>query len=456
MDTRDEFIQAHPRVLVLGYAREGASVARYLQRLGAEVTAADARFAASGREPTEGTRPVVLSPERVELVRNADVLVVSPGIPDSNPLLTQAFNQGVPVTNATQLFFDRCPCPIVGITGTSGKSTTTSLITAMLQADGRDARAGGNIGLPMIDLLDELTPNSVAVLELSSFQLQRLHASPHVAVVTNLAPNHLDRHGTLQAYQAAKANILRRQGAGDIAVLGWESEHVRAMASETAARIVWFGEDAPTPSATAEAGWILFSDEDVERIMPVEDLRLRGRHNVQNVLAAVAAARALHTSTSAIQSATSGFQGLPHRLQAVGEICGVIFIDDSIATSPDRAAVALDAVSSPIVLIAGGRSKGLPWTPLSMNLRTKAKAVVLIGEAADEIQRWLLEDKALGELHVQRADSMPAAVRSAFGLAEPGDTVLLAPACTSYDMYSNFEERGDAFRAAVEGMIDGD
>ena len=433
------------RVLVLGYGREGSSAAHWLADKGASITVADSNL----HETSRLSDQVVLAPEDLSLLDSADVLVVSPGIPATNPLLREAVRRGLGISSATQIFFALCPCPIVGITGSSGKSTTTALIGVMLQAANYNTTVAGNIGIPMLDMLEGLTSDSVAVLELSSFQLECLTQSPHVAVVTNLSPNHLDRHGSMQAYAEAKKQILDHQSTGDVAVLNWTDPLLRTWGEHATGEVRWFRGEKSDSTAFLSGGvvWVLTASGH-EPVLPVTQIPVKGEHNVENVLAAVAAAHAMNVPADAMRSAVLGFRGLPHRLHVVARHDGITYIDDSIATSPERMAVGLRAVTGPVVLIAGGRSKHLPWDPAVAAASNHVKAIVVIGEAAGEVENAF--QPANGGIPVKIAGSMSDAVGLARSLAVSGDSVLLSPGCTSYDMFKDFEERGKAFASAIE------
>jgi UDP-N-acetylmuramoylalanine--D-glutamate ligase len=392
-----------------------------------------------------------------ELVEEADRFFVSPGVPETSPVYVAAIGRGLQIESMTTLFFDLCPGPIVGITGSSGKTTTTGLIGHILQAAGRDVAVGGNIGDPMLDLLSSLTPHTTVVLELSSFQLGILRRSPHVAVVTNISPNHLDRHGTMEAYIAAKRNIVAHQVADDIAILNADDPAMQTFASATPASLRWFGSGSLN-GATARDGQVgLIAGGGFRPVIPIEQIPLLGRHNVENVQAAVAVAGLLEIPIPDTAAAIRSYHPAPHRLELVGVRGGVRYIDDSIATSPARAMVALEAIDAPVLLIAGGRDKQLPWEAFARLAAQKVRAVYLIGEAADAIES-VMRDAARqtpGELStgaIFRAPSLEAAVRLASRQARPGDVVLLSPGCTSYDMFSDFSERGAAFARAVERL----
>jgi UDP-N-acetylmuramoylalanine--D-glutamate ligase len=431
-------------VLVVGYAREGRSVAEFLAATGARVTVSDRSVAA-----TSWLGDITVAPESAVSLEGIDAVVVSPGIPADNPVLVEAQQLGVLVTNPTQLFLELCPCSVVGITGSSGKSTTSSLIAAIIAASGRHVRLGGNIGLPMLELLNDLQPNSFAVVEMSSFQLDLVGLSPHIAVVTNLTPNHLERHGTMEAYTAAKRNIFTFQHATDIAVVNAGDTAAASLATESPARHVTFGW-----TQNLDSGSFVDSDHVVEvinghpaTVIRLSDIPLPGRHNVDNVLAAVAVASVLAIPPDVVRRAILGFNGLPHRLQKVGATAGIAFVDDSIATSPERAAVGLDAIAARIIWIAGGRSKHLPWAPVINAGRNKVRTVVLVGEATHEIDAALRS--AWPHVAIVHVSSITEAVQSAFHAAVAGDTILLSPGCTSFDQFADFEARGDAFVSAV-------
>jgi UDP-N-acetylmuramoylalanine--D-glutamate ligase len=431
---------------VIGHAREGASAARYLSKDGAEVTATDSKL----QDSQCGYRTVFGS-ESTDLLDGVDTVVTSPGVPDTNPLLAAARTRSIQITNPTQIFFDRCPCPITGITGSSGKSTTSALIAAILKAAGRHVLLGGNIGVPMLDLLAGLDGDSTAVLELSSFQLEILRSSPQLAVLTNISPNHLDRHRSMGRYIAAKSNIVTHQSSIDTAVLNLDDPVLREIGERATGSVCWFSRRASLSDGAFLLGDTLIQARDgVETgVLPASEVALPGAHNLENVLAAIAATAVLGVDITPMRDGVTGFRGLPHRLSLVCVIDGVSFVDDSIATSPGRAAVALHATDSPIIWLAGGRSKGLPWSPVIEAMAGKVRSCILIGEAADEIAAALTQGGGPTP-EIVRAKTMTDAVVKARELARTGDTVLLAPGCTSYDMFANFEERGDAFSMAVE------
>jgi UDP-N-acetylmuramoylalanine--D-glutamate ligase len=446
-------------VLILGVAREGATLARYFRDRGGRVIVTD-------RAPPDRLQSSLqvlgsdveahLGADFPELVELVDRFFVSPGVPADNPVYAAARRRGLAIESMTTLFFELCPAPIVGVTGSSGKTTTTSLIGHILREIGEPTVVGGNIGDPMLALLPSIGPRTRVVLELSSFQLEILVRSPHIAVVTNISPNHLDRHRTMGAYVAAKQRIVRYQRPRDVAVLNAGDEHAGAF--QTAGEVLWFGSNiGHRNGVTVEAGSIVRrkSGHDTA-ILDMPDVPLLGRHNAENVLAALAAIDALGIPLSDVTEAVESFRSPPHRLQVIAERGGVRYIDDSIATSPARASVALEALTGPVILIAGGRDKNLPWDDFARLAAHRAHAVVLIGEAAGLIDRAIRAClNGSGSLRAKRircCNSLAEAVAEASRIAKPGDTVLLSPGCTSFDMFTNFEERGAAFLRAVEAL----
>jgi len=481
------------RVTVVGLGREGRAVARVLAREGAYVTVSDARDEQALAEGIAALAdlpvPVryALGTDDPDRVLDCDLLALSPGVDKRAPLVREALRRGVPITSETALFFARCPAPIIGVTGSAGKTTTTTLVGEMLRRDGtRPLYVGGNIGSPLLERLGEITPDARVVLELSSFQLEWLERSPSIAVITNLTPNHLDRHETMEAYAAAKANIVAHQGPGDLAVLNGDDPRVAPFARLTPGRVLYFSlvppaapvaPAAPATPATPTAAEVgAYLDADGETLMLARDgrrdvlcragdIRVPGRHTIANVLAAATVAAACGVASDAIAATARLFDGVPHRLQRVGAAGGVTFYDDSIATSPERTRAALAALPGPgaVALILGGRDKRLPWEDLARDAVRRCRGVVLIGEAAALIRAHL--EAALAEntgsaaggallcpAAVVDAASMDEAVERALVLARPGDAVALAPGCASYDMFRDFEERGDTFAEAVRRL----
>lgn len=443
-------------VMGLGLFGGGVAAARYFATRGARVTVTDLKAAealAPSVRALEGLAVTLhLGGHAAEDFTRADLVVVSPAVPKTSRFLRLAEEAGVPVTSEMNLFLEACRAPIVGVTGTSGKSTTTSLLGEML-GRARPTRVGGNIGKSLLEEADQIGPGEIVVLELSSFQLEdaaRVGRSPHVAVVTCLSENHLDRHGTMHAYVDAKKNILRFQGPADWAVLNEDDPLVRSWAAEARGRVARYAAGGPLDAGVfADGLTLVFRLGAGEERLDLEGrLTLRGRHNLSNVLAAATAARILGASTDAIGAAVAAFRPLPHRLEPVGRLNGVLFVNDSKATTPLAARVALEAFAEPIVLIAGGYDKHADPGPMVEAIRARAKATVLLGATADALAAAIGRDAGA----VERASDLDDAVRRAVRLAAPGDVVLLAPGHASWDMFDNYEQRGDRFRQAAERL----
>jgi UDP-N-acetylmuramoylalanine--D-glutamate ligase len=440
------------RVGVVGLGREGRALARFLTSVGARVIATDDKPAQALGPEVESLAGSVdlrlggLSEEVLEV----DTCFVSPGVPLELPLLARAVAQGVPLWNEPGLLLWLCPGRTVGITGSSGKSTTTALTAAMCQQAGLKTYLGGNIGLPLIESVGEMDADDVVVLELSSFQLELARHSPSVAGITNLTPNHLDRHGTMDAYIAAKTNIFLHQRPTDVTVLNADDELCAGLAAQCPGRVHWFGRHpAPEPGAYLSGGRILMRTADGEErvVCRADELGLTGDHNLSNALTACAVAGAVGVSAEAAAQAAREFRGLPHRLERVAERRGVVYYNDSIATTPERALAGIRAVPGPIILLAGGRDKHLPWEVWAAEAARRTRAVVVFGELAEALEGLLTRAGA----RVERARTMAEAVELATDLAQPGDSVLLSPGGTSFDEFRDFEERGDAFRRLVLG-----
>jgi len=443
---------AGKRVTVVGLAREGVSLVRFLAGVGARVTANDRadRDALARTISSLDGLPVefVLGGHPMELYLDSDCVFVSPGVPLQMEALARARGQGVPFSSETQLFFELCRGRLVGITGSSGKTTTTTLVGEMIRTAGYRVHVGGNIGVPLLERLDEILPGDWVVLEMSSFQLEALPYSPSVAAVLNITPNHLDRHGDMEGYIAAKSNILRHQKPGDRAILN--ADDAVAAALPTVEPPVWFSMARAVEGSYLEGNRILLRREGTETtICLAEEVRLRGRHNLYNVLAACAIASATGVPVEAMGMAIAAFRGVPHRLELVAEVEGVAYYNDSIATAPERSIASLRSFDQPIVLIAGGRDKHLPMEEWGREIRERVKALVLLGEASDLIERAVLGAPGRPAPPIMRAVSMQEAVDLASEAAAPGDVVLLAPGGTSFDMFRDFEERGERFRECV-------
>ena len=453
---------ASTRVGILGLGREGVALTRYLAAEGARIVVSDRASASSLAGPLAEISgcdvTLDLGGHDESLLLACDFLFVSPGVPWSLPVLAQAQQRGLRITSETELVFDRTPVPITAVTGSAGKTTTTTLVGKMLEADGRRVLVGGNIGRPVIGRLRHLAPDTHLVLELSSFQLQRLRQSPHVAAVLNVTPNHLDRHADMAEYVEAKRQIVAHQRPGDLAILNADDPEVRAFAAATPARTVYF---SFTQLAAGRDGAYLDGDRLALRLggadtglVSTSEIRLPGQHNIANAAAAVAICSTHGVQPDAMRRVLRSFQGVEHRLELVATVAGVRFMNDSIATAPERLLAGLRAISDPIVLVAGGRDKHLPWDEAAQLICNRVRTVVTLGEAAPLIEAALVKAAQRTGLMpvVRRAVSMEQAVQMASEAAAPGQVVLLSPGCTSYDMYRDFEERGRAFKAAVTAL----
>jgi UDP-N-acetylmuramoylalanine--D-glutamate ligase len=450
------------RVVILGLGRQGTALARWLVRQGAEVTVSDRQPAERlGRflQALEGL-PVryVLGDHPLSLLEGCDLLCLSGGVPLDIPIVQEAVRRGIPLANDAQLFLERCRGWTAGITGTSGKTTTTALVGAMCQAAGFRTWVGGNIGNPLIEFVEEIGPEDRVILELSSFQLEIMTVSPRVAAVLNIAPNHLDRHKTMEAYIAAKQRILDFQDVEDVAVLGYDDPNARSLAAAVRGRLRFFSREREVARGAflREGTLFLRLGSEAWPICRVEEVRLRGRHNLWNVLAAAAVAGSLGADIGAIREAVLTFSGVPHRLERVREVRGVLYVNDSIATTPERVRVALEAFEEPIVLLAGGRDKGLPWEETAEVIARRVRVLIAFGELGDRIVEAARAARARADgvvlEHLERVATLEEAVARAAGLARPGEVVLLSPGGTSFDAYRDFEERGMHFRQLVEAL----
>jgi UDP-N-acetylmuramoylalanine--D-glutamate ligase len=441
------------RVTILGFAREGLALARFLHDRGVRVTVSDrqpAEALAGAIAGLEG-RPVALhlgGHEDADFTE-ADFVFVSPGVPKSVRPVRLAAGAGVPLLSETILFFALCRAPIVGITGSSGKTTTTTLTGAMLGRGPRRVHVGGNIGRPLIEQVESIAPEDLVVTELSSFQLEWLRRSPQWAAITNLTPNHLDVHGTMEAYTEAKSHILRHQSPAGVALLNADDPVSQTLMPQVRGALLQFSLEGEVAAGAYLAGDELVLAAPGRRVICAQrELHLRGRHNVANVLAAAALSYAAGASLEDIRAVATTFEGVAHRLEFVGERDGAWYYNDSIATSPERTIAALESFSEPIVLLLGGRDKHLPLDRLVAVARSRCRAVVCFGEAAVLLETAFAAAGPGGPT-LRRAGRFAEAVAVASRLARAGDVVLLSPACTSYDEFRDFEERGAAFRALV-------
>jgi UDP-N-acetylmuramoylalanine--D-glutamate ligase len=451
------------RVTVIGLGIEGVDVARYAASHGAvEVTVIDSRPAPALTARLDQLRGLAirfaLGPESTADIARCDVLFASQSVRMTHPLLDEARRRGIRISSMTREFMELCPGPTIGITGSSGKTTTTALVAHMLATAGVPFRAGGNIGVGLLGLVDGMDERTWAVIEISHTQLQLTDRSPHVGAVLNVTPNHLDRF-TWDEYVALKQNLVRHATADDYVVLNLDEPVSAAMHKLSPARVVHFtSTDAiPGDGAFLRDGAVFVRRDAVEAmVLDVSEIPLRGRHNVENVLAASAIASAAGIEPPVIAAAIRSFEPVPHRLELVGEVEGVRYVNDSIATTPERTLAGIRAFAEPLVLLLGGKDKDLPKDDLAQEALERCSGIVYFGadgallEAVVEASAASVpfEDRPI----TARVATLAEAVEQARGMAGPGDVVLLSPACTSFDAYANFEERGEEFRRLVRAM----
>lgn len=452
------------RVTILGLARQGTALVRYLVREGADVTVSDLRDADALRETLALLKDVpvryVLGEHPPSILDDADLLCLSGGVPADAPIVAQARQRGIALSNDAQVFLERCPAQVVGITGSSGKTTTTTLVSRMLQQSGFMTWVGGNIGRPLVDRLGEIRENDRVVIELSSFQLELMTASPGVAAVLNVTPNHLDRHKTMPAYTAAKRRILDSQVEGDLALLGHDDAGSRELAPAVRGRLAFFSMRGEVPGDMGaflrDEAITLRLDGQEHSVCHSGEIKLLGRHNVLNVLAACALAGGVGAPLEAVRQVATSFTGVAHRLQLVRSLGGVRYYDDSMATAPERTVAALHAFDAPVVLLAGGRDKALPWEDMAQVALRRARHVVAFGEAAGLVEREIRNEKLENRNEklegLTRVETLEEAVEEAARVARPGDVVLLSPGGTSFDAFKDFAERGERFQALVRAL----
>ena len=446
---------------VVGLGIEGIDLVRFLSARGAEVTVSDARSADQLADALDAIADcgaaLSLGANREEDLVGAECVFASQGVPPDLPALRAARRAGVPVSSMTRLFLQLCPAPVAGITGSSGKTTTTALVGAMLEESGVDYVVGGNIGVGLLGLLDEIEPETRVVVELSHTQLESVEESPHIACVTNVTPNHLDAY-SWSSYVALKRRIFEFQQPGDIAVFHIDDEVAAGFAEEAPALVRYSSVERSLPGdgATVSGGIVVRVVDGAERaVVPREEIPLRGAHNVANVTTAVAVAAELGVDEDAAARAIRGFRGVPHRLEVIAASGGVTWVNDSIATTPERALAGMRSFEEPLVLLLGGRDKHLPLAELAHAAVERCRAVVAFGEAAPIFLEAVAAARDGDAPELIEVATVGEAVAAAARTARGGDVVLFSPAGTSFDAYRNFELRGAAFRDAVAAATGG-
>ncbi|MCB9419433.1 MAG: UDP-N-acetylmuramoyl-L-alanine--D-glutamate ligase [Ardenticatenaceae bacterium] len=440
------------RLVIMGLARQGRVLARFAAEAGARVTVTDMRpaekLADVMAELADLGIEYVLGEHPMSLLDKTDVLAISGGVPVDAPLVAAARERGIQITNDSQEFVRRTPTAVIGITGSAGKSTTTALTGVMGQMARRRTWVGGNIGRPLLADLHKMGPDDVVVQELSSFQLEIWTQSPPVAAVLNITPNHLDRHKTMAAYANAKANILRYQSAEGTAVLAADDPGAMMLKSLVKGRLRTFSlEQEVADGAFVGDGQIWLRNGKDVPVCGLDEIKLRGEHNVRNVLAAVTLADSVGLPVEAMRKAISTFTGVEHRLELVRVLNGVQYINDSIATAPERALAAINAFDEPLILLAGGKDKDMVWNAWAERVRQRVKHVILFGDMAA-----MMESRLAGMAGLTRVETMAEAVQVAMDTAVSGDVVLLSPGGTSFDAFTDFAERGEKFRELVKEL----
>jgi UDP-N-acetylmuramoylalanine--D-glutamate ligase len=441
------------KVLVVGLGKSGLAAALFLRRRGAQVTVSDLRSAeVLGKEiPSLLEAGIVVEAGGHGLLtfRRQDLIVVSPGVPLSTPELVQVRNLGLPIIGELELAARFLKGKVLAITGSNGKTTTTTLCGEIFSAAGLNPLVAGNIGLPVIDVVDQSTESAWSVLEVSSFQLETTESfHPHVAVILNITPDHLDRHGTFENYAAMKEKIFANQTGTDYLILNGDDSTVQQAASRTRSQVLWFSRSKIVRcGAFLLDGMVMFRPTEQEKpipVLPLAEIPLKGEHNIENVLAAVCAACVAKIPTQTIAQTIGSFHAVEHRLEFVAAIHGVDYYNDSKATNVDATAKAIASFPGNIHLILGGKDKNSDYTQLNALLRARVKTVYTIGSAAEKI-----ESQISGVTRIIHAGTLEAAVDQAAGQAVAGDVVLLAPACSSFDQFENYEQRGKVFKQAV-------
>lgn len=464
-------------VMGLGLFGGGVGITKFLVSQGADVTVTDLKDA---KELSQSLMLLDGLPVKYRLGQhveedfsNIDMLIVNPAVPNESKSLQTAKNNNIVIDTELNIFFKLCPAPIIGITGSNGKSTTTSLLGEMLKRGGINTWVGGNIGVSLLEHIDEIKPDDVVVLEISSFQLENLNKlmmSPFISIVTNIAPNHLDRHKTMADYVNAKKAIMCYQNKDDYAILNYDDPILREWENECNGNLLWFSTTGELKQgAFIRNGEISINYDTRNSVIPcLPEIKLKGIHNIQNIMAAACAASIMHTDIAAITNTISNFSGLEHRLEFVRSVNGVKYYNDSKATTPEAAIAGIRAFNGPtrlndtdqvdllereagrVILIAGGYDKGVSLDQFAKECAKNTKCVILIGKTAEKIQELIQDLKGESPRpEVYIAASFDGSVQKASSVAESGDVVLLSPACASYGMFANYEERGKRFKEIV-------
>ena len=441
------------KVLVVGLGKSGLAAALFLRHKGAQVTVSDVRSAEALAKDIPALLEEGIMVEAgghgLLTFRRQDLIVVSPGVPLDTPELVQAQSFGRPVIGELELAARFLQGSVLAVTGSNGKTTTPALLGEILSASGLHTLVGGNIGVPVVDLIEQSTAGTWSVLEVSSFQLEStVEFHPKIAVILNITPDHLDRHRTFANYAHAKERIFAAQTASDFAILNADNRPTVEAAARTTAQVYWFSNShSVKQGAWVESGNVVYRASEngaTETVMPIAAIPLKGAHNVENVLAAVVAARLAGASANAIGAAIRAFRAVEHRLEYVATVNDVEYYNDSKATNVDATAKAIAAFARGVHLILGGKHKGSPYSVLNPLLKERVSAIYTIGVAAP-----IIEAEFAGVVPIHSCHTLDKAVSTAAGAAHPGDVVLLSPACSSYDQFDNYEQRGSVFKQLV-------
>ena len=461
MSTTSDYLETlrGKSITVIGMGVSNTPLIRTLLRAELKVTVCDK----SPRERVEEQASELESlgaklrtgPEYLAKLHKADVIFRTPGLSPNTPELLKAMAGGSILTSEMELFFQLCPCKIIGVTGSDGKTTTTTLISEFLKEAGLNVYLGGNIGRPLLPDVDGMTPEDVAVVELSSFQLMTMDRSPNVAVFTNLSPNHLDYHHTMEEYTEAKLNIFCHQSTQDRAVFNYDNDITRSLAKAAVGQTMLFSRKQKLEEGVYlrdDAIW-LTNGMGSREVLPLPDIRIPGVHNIENYMAAIAAVDGI-VPDKCVRAVAQRFTGVEHRIELVRELNGVKYYNDSIGTSPTRTMACLDSFEQKLILIAGGYDKGVPFTQLGVEIVRQVKALILTGDTAPAIKKAVEEAEGYGESGMKLIETadLACAVTAAHDIAKDGDVVVLSPACAAFDQFKNFMERGKMFKQLVNKL----
>lgn len=461
MSTIAEYLESlrGKSIAVIGMGVSNTPLIRMFLRAGLKVTVCDKspreRVEEQASELESLGAKLQLGTEYLAKLSKFDLIFRTPGLSPNTPELLKAVEKGSTITSEMELFFQLCPCKIIGVTGSDGKTTTTTLISEFLKEAGYNVYVGGNIGKPLLPDVAGMVPEDMVVVELSSFQLMTMRQSPNISVFTNLSPNHLDYHHTMEEYTAAKLNIFLHQKAGDRAVFNYDNDITHALSEQAQDRAVLFSRKQRLEEGVyLRDGAIWLTNAMGSReVLPLDEIQIPGVHNIENYMAAIAAVDGL-VPDKCVRAVANRFTGVEHRIELVRELHGVKYYNDSIGTSPTRTMACLDSFHQKLILIAGGYDKGVPFTQLGMEMISKVKTLILCGATANAIRRAVEEAPGYQEsgLELVETQDLAAAVAAAQAAAISGDVVVLSPACAAFDQFKNFMERGKRFKELVHAL----